>query len=306
MASATLDSLRPAVRLVNFCLGIKPLAAAAKHQARTMMINRAEQIGVPWRQRAAELQARDWTEEFQRVHNPDVTYPDYYLKPFHAYDQGNLCWQAATEAEVAAYAVHARIWPAAGRQGDAQLRQSYHDLLLQHLPTAPRAILDVGCSVGMSSFALQRVYPEAQITGLDLSPHFLAVAQYQSQQQGAAIRWVHRPAEATQLPDESFDLVSLFLICHELPHPATASILQEARRLLRPGGHLALMDMNPQSTVHATMPPYILTLLKSTEPYLDDYFTLDLPGLITAGGFQSPRLVANSPRHRTLIAQIVT
>ena len=22
----------------------------------------------------------------------DIVYPDYYLKPFHAYDEGNLSW----------------------------------------------------------------------------------------------------------------------------------------------------------------------------------------------------------------------
>jgi len=36
------------------------------------------------------------------------------------------------------------------------------------------------------------------------------------------------------------------------------------------------MDMNPQSEVYAKMAPYILTLLKSTEPYLDEYFALRL------------------------------
>ncbi|MGC1396873.1 MAG: SAM-dependent methyltransferase, partial [Coleofasciculaceae cyanobacterium] len=46
--------------LVNGLLAIKPLANLAKHQARSMMIKRAEKIGVPWRQRVQELQTRDW------------------------------------------------------------------------------------------------------------------------------------------------------------------------------------------------------------------------------------------------------
>ena len=32
-------------------------------------------------------------------------YPDYYLKPFHAYDEGNLSWLAAFEVEPATFAV---------------------------------------------------------------------------------------------------------------------------------------------------------------------------------------------------------
>lgn len=43
---------------------------------------------------------------------------------------------------------------------------------------APKQILDVGCSVGMSTDGLIRAYPEGEFTGLDLSPHFLAVARY--------------------------------------------------------------------------------------------------------------------------------
>jgi hypothetical protein len=51
------------------------------------------------------------------------------------------------------------------------------------------------------------------------------------------------------------------------------------------------------------MPPYILTLLKSTEPYLDQYFTLDIEQAIAEAGFEAPMITCNSPRHRTVIAK---
>ena len=130
---------------------------------------------------AAKLEfAPEWETELAQVKNPALTYPDYYLRPFHAYDQGNMGWEAAMEVEVAAHAVHAKIWQDAGAKGDGMLRQSYHDVLQKQIAIAPQAILDIGCSVGMSTFALQNIYPQAQITGLDLSPYFLAIAQYQS------------------------------------------------------------------------------------------------------------------------------
>jgi ubiquinone/menaquinone biosynthesis C-methylase UbiE len=127
----------------------------------------------------------------------------------------------------------------------------------------------------MSTFALQEIYPQAKITGLDLSPYFLAVAR-NSHKCNATINWVHAAAESTGLADASFDLISIFLVCHELPQSATKEIFVEMKRLLRPGGYLTIMDMNPNSEVYKKMPPYILTLLKSTEPYLDEYFTLDI------------------------------
>ncbi|HAZ48612.1 MAG TPA: SAM-dependent methyltransferase [Cyanobacteria bacterium UBA11369] len=290
-------------RLINGILAIKPLGDFAKHKARNMMIQRAEKIGVPWRQTVQELRSRDWEPDLKRVTNPQLTYPDYYLRSFHAYDNGNLSWLAAFEVEVAAYAVHAGIWPNAGVQGDTRLRQTYRDILKAHIVEAPEDIVDLGCSVGMSTFALQDAYPQARVTGVDLSPYFLAVADYSSQQRQASINWLHAAAESTGLPSASFDLVSIFLVCHELPQSATRQIFREARRLLRPNGYLGIMDMNPRSQAYATMPPYILTLLKSTEPYLDEYFTLDIEQALIEAGFNPPTITANSPRHRTIVAQ---
>lgn len=308
------------VRLVNGILGIKPLFALAKWRARDMMIKRAEGMGVQWRSEAKRLQARDWSREFNAVNNPDLSYPEYYLKPFHAYSEGNLGWLPATEVEVAAYAVHAWKGGESLMSGDPLLRQSYHDELKRVLPT-PQDIVDLGCSVGMSTFALQETFPGSKITGVDLSPHFLAVAQYRDrlrhEGQGNGLQltgkpcgqpivsWVHASAESTGLPTASYDLVSASLLFHELPSDAAILILQEARRLLRPGGYLTIMDMNPRSEVYGKMPPYILTLLKSTEPYIDEYFCLELEQAIVQAGFTRPQVTENTIRHRTLIAQAI-
>jgi ubiquinone/menaquinone biosynthesis C-methylase UbiE len=312
MTISTANQLTLSSRLVNILLSIAPLANWAKHRARNMMIQRAESIGVYWRKEVQALRVRGgetafsplWETELATLKNATLTYPDYYLRSFHAYEQGNLSWDAAMEVEVAAYAVHARLWQDAGAQGDAMLRQSYHEVLKQQIPVSSRDILDLGCSVGMSTFALQAVYPEAQLTGVDLSPYFLAIAQYQARQSPQnSIRWLHAAAESTGLEAALFDLVSAHLLYHELPQSAAVAILQEVRRVLRPGGFLAIMDMNPQSEIYAKMPPYVLTLLKSTEPYLDEYFALDLAAAIEAAGFTYPSVTCNSPRHRTLVAQ---
>jgi ubiquinone/menaquinone biosynthesis C-methylase UbiE len=304
---------RIATQLVNSLLAIKPLAKFAKYQARELIIKRAESIGVAWRDDVKFLRSRggsgalsaQWETDLAQITNPKLQYPDYYLTSFHAYDQGNMSWDAAMEVEVAAYSVHAKIFAETGTSGDTQLRQSYHDLITQTLPTPPQTIVDIGCSVGMSTFAMQAVYPAAHLTGVDLSPYFLTVANYRAGQKHAQnIDWVHAAGESTGLPANSYDLVSLFLICHELPQTASRKIFQEAKRLLKPGGHIAIMDMNPQSEIYSQMAPYILTLLKSTEPYLDEYFTLDIAEALVSAGFQAPTITANTPRHRTVIAQV--
>jgi ubiquinone/menaquinone biosynthesis C-methylase UbiE len=312
MTTTINPTARIASQLVNALLSVKPLAKFAKHQAREMIIKRAEAIGVAWRDDVKFLRSRgtsssfspQWEADLSEITNPNLKYPDYYLTSFHAYDRGNMSWDAAMEVEVAAYSVHAKIFAETGTTGDTQLRQTYHDLITQTLHTPPTDILDIGCSVGMSTFAMQAVYPTAHLTGLDLSPYFLTIANYRAGQQSQNIKWVHAAGETTGLTSASYDLVSLFLICHELPQTATREIFAEAKRLLKPGGHIAIMDMNPDSEIYSQMAPYILTLLKSTEPYLDRYFTLDIAKELIAAGFKTPTITANTPRHRTVIAQI--
>lgn len=294
-----------ASRLVNGVLAIKPLANFAKTRARQMMIKRAESIGVPWTDNVKQLSDRNWDAELAAVENPNLQYPDYYTTSFHAYESGNLSWQAAWEVESAARAVHAQIWSKGDVSGDPLLRQSYHQVIQQQLDITPTHILDLGCGVGMSTMAMQAIYPHAHLTGVDLSPYFLAVAKYRGEQNQQNITWVHAAAESTGLSTQAFDLVSACLMFHELPTTASVEIIKEARRLLRPGGYLTIMDMNPQSQVFLKMPPYVLTLLKSTEPYLDQYFSFDLTQAFIEAGFTTPTFTINSPRHRTIIASAI-
>lgn len=78
--------------------------------------------------------------------------------PFHAYDEGNLNWLAAFEAEPATYAMALRVWPQEVKAGtvdslEAQrrLRKGYTDALAgfisKHGLAEPKTILDIGCSV---------------------------------------------------------------------------------------------------------------------------------------------------------------
>lgn len=55
------------------------------------------------------------------------------------------------------------------------------------------------------------------------------------------LTFVHAAAEATGLPPGSADLVTVCLVCHELPAAAARGFLDEALRLLRPGGAVSIM-----------------------------------------------------------------
>lgn len=48
--------------------------------------------------------------------------------------------------------------------------------------------------------------------GLDLSPYFLAVAQYKDNKkrpESKKVTWIHANGESTGLPSNSFDLISI-------------------------------------------------------------------------------------------------
>lgn len=270
-----------------------------------MMIRRAERIGVPWQAAAAELRQRNWQPHWQAVADESLAYPPNYRASFHGYDAGHLCWEAAFEFEVASNAVHAALYPEAGAASDRVLRQGYHEALRAALPQAPATILDLHCTVGLSSFALRGAFHEAAISGLDFSPHYLAVARHNDEQRRGGVQaWHHALPEATGLPGGSFDLVSAFLLLHEMPQHTTRRILREARRLVKPGGSFAVMDMNPHCGAYQSMSATVMTLLRSTEPYLDDYFALDLEEELAAAGFDAVASRPCSPRHRAVVATV--
>lgn len=64
-----------------------------------------------------------------------------------------------------------------------------------------------------------------------------------------------------------------------------------------------MVDNNPQSPVIQNLSPVLFTLMKSTEPWSDDYYTFDVEAALENSGFEHVVTVASDPRHRTIIGQ---
>ena len=364
--------------LINRVLAVEPLRQLLFWQARRLIIRTAEGRGIAWRQRREQLQ-RAAEPLLASSTSPSLAVPVYYRARFHAYDQGNLCWAAACEAEQATDSMALRVWPEepelAPQVAQSRLRRAIFSALEPSLSGPVQRVLDLGCSVGVGTFALRDWLLERQaaaalaaaavspavagvdpsqaappaplpapllVEGLDLSAEMLAVARVReaetlaasglpaipatavepipstagpdapsptetpaaaaSSAAPSAITWHHGAAEATGLPAAAYDLITLQFVCHELPQSATRAVLAEAARLLRPGGVIALVDQDPDSAVIRRLPVPIATLLKSTEPYLEEYFRLDLPAALEEAGFRNVQRSAADPRHRVLVA----
>ena len=304
------DSSRGLGRWIERLISIGLLRKPLFFQARQLIIRTAERNGIPWRQRRSEL--RQAAEPLLACStSPGVDTPDYYRVRFHAYEQGNLCWQAAAEAEQATDAMALRVWPddvLTPEAAQRRLRDAIHAVAEPLLNGSVRQVLDLGCSVGVSTQALARwlkaravarAEDAPQVVGLDLSPEMLAVARARDRE-GLVADWRHGAAENTGFDTGRFDLISLQFVCHELPQSATRAVLAEAARLLRPGGVLVMVDQDPASSVLQKLPAPVATLLKSTEPYIEEYFGLAMEEALASAGFHALQVRACDPRHRVI------
>jgi ubiquinone/menaquinone biosynthesis C-methylase UbiE len=312
-------------RMVEGLFSFPPFFNFAASRARKMIVDRGELLGLDFAEQIERLRSIDWDGEIEKVHDPDVAtrVPAYYIAPFHAYPMGNLCLEAALEVTVAAQSVHASVMDPAGKaldpDGDRKLRLSYSQCMLSLMdsmccePLQVQNVLDIGAATGLSSLALLQTFPMAEVTGIDLSPHFIAVGRYMQREREISnggrkerLSFVYGAAEETNFPDNSFDLASMCLVCHELPQAASRAIFKEAARVLRPGGVLSIMEMNPDSPAFQRVlsNPVPYAVFKSTEPYLMDYIQMDIHQAIMEAGFEQPKQLENSPRHRTIVARL--
>jgi SAM-dependent methyltransferase len=85
------------------------------------------------------------------------------------------------------------------------------------------------------------LYPtNVSLTGVELSPAMLAVARRRAERLGRKVALHAGDAESLGFPDERFDTVVATLALCSIPDHVRA--VAEARRVLRPGGRLLLLE----------------------------------------------------------------
>ena len=106
----------------------------------------------------------------------------------------------------------------------------------------PSAVLDFGAGIGNSLPHLARLFPQAAITGVDVSERSLQVAEHRFP--GVA-RLLAYDGAAIPLPTAGFDLVFSACVFHHIEGAEHGAIFAELHRLLRPGGMLVVFEHNP-------------------------------------------------------------
>lgn len=170
--------------------------------------------------------------------NPDIPPPDYWRDvSFHR----SGAWDSSSDMGL----VHGLFV-----HRDMVAALSGADLLTPRLGVckllqgrAYRRILEMGGGSGYFTRALATTFPDAEIHSIDLSRHMLEQAKRVANTHGWPWRLYQRNAEATGFAAESFDLVTSYILLHELPGDAVKRVFDEAFRVLQPGGDMLMSDV---------------------------------------------------------------
>lgn len=155
--------------------------------------------------------------------------------------------------------------------------------------------VDIGCGAGTVTRQIAEIVgPGGRVTGVDISPAQIAVAQNECADL-AHVSFGAGSADRTGLPGGTFDFAYCrFVLCH-LTDPAAA--IAEMCRLLRPGGVLLCED-HEISTL-TTLPPTNayreaarLSAVIATGRGTDSDIGPKLPALLRAGGLREVRASA--------------
>ncbi len=163
--------------------------------------------------------------------------------------------------------------------------------VLENLPRKDyKKIFEMGVSSGYHTLGLADAFPDAEISGCDVSRPMLEQAQRMANERGLAWTLYVGKAEDTRLPDASFDLVSSFILLHELPAAVNVQFFQEAFRLLEPGGAVIMTDVPPSwSQDKLTAWRYDRGAQYSGEPYWREAGLVDTAQIARDCGFVNVR-----------------
>jgi ubiquinone/menaquinone biosynthesis C-methylase UbiE len=220
-------------------------------------------------------------------------YPRYYRRMFHFQSDGYL-----SEASAERYDYQVEVLFGGGaalmrRQALVPLRVALRRHSEYRLPGGPAGarLLDIGCGTGSFLREVKRNFPRLAITGLDLSEPYLAVAGRRLSD-WSRVTLIPAAAEAMPFSDGEFEIVSCIYLFHELPEGVRRAIVNEIRRVLKPGGTLIFVD----SLQTGDEPAYDAVLdyfpIAFHEPYYVSYLDENLDGLFSLGFTPEERSIA--------------
>uniref|UniRef100_A0A7S1UV11 Methyltransferase type 11 domain-containing protein n=1 Tax=Grammatophora oceanica TaxID=210454 RepID=A0A7S1UV11_9STRA len=294
-------------------------------------IERGNKKGVPFGETIDFFRTNFETAQanYDLVSNPTIEddYKSYYTQTFHGYETGNLSWEAAEDCLGATLSMSLSYWPKNRPMETASwFRGNFTQALTQycdeHSPhdisqkiktkSSSLNMLDVAGSIGVSTKVLLDEFENAKVGLVDLSPYFLSTAKMLLETKGSPIydasatqrvSYQHAYAEDMPYASNSLDIVTVSFLIHELPPPVIRQVMEEAYRVLKPGGVLAILDLDA-STVKS-LPPLRRFLFEVSEPHIHQYTSAktNVHEFMKDAGFQHTTYEMNDPMNARWIGQ---
>lgn len=162
--------------------------------------------------------------------------------------------------------------------------QEFFELVAQYCPR-PGRLLDVGCATGL--FACVAQSAGWQVTGLEASPWAVARARASCPQ----ATFVVGLAEEADLPEESFEAITLWDVLEHVPRPSET--LRHLHGWLAPRGWLFLNAPNAKSLVARLMGQHWVLLLRE---HLWYFSPATIAAMLRQNGFEMAHLRPNFVR----------
>ena len=131
----------------------------------------------------------------------------------------------------------------------SSLPRIFVDVVLPRLPrlaarlAADARVLDLGCGAGWAVVQLAERFPGSHVDGADIEPRSIDLAIDLIARRGLADRCSARLLGPDGLTDESrYDVITMFLVVHEIQLESKDDVLAAAARALVPGGSLVVFD----------------------------------------------------------------
>lgn len=97
--------------------------------------------------------------------------------------------------------------------------------MIKKIPTA-KTLVDIGCGDGLFLLNLSKHHPQLTCQGLDICPEAIRLAQ--THLTNSSITFRLQPTQQLTLPENSFDILLLTLVCHHLSDEELIPFLKAA------------------------------------------------------------------------------
>lgn len=169
--------------------------------------------------------------------------------------------------------------------------------IVGRLPLAgSETVIDAGCGDGFFTELLSERLPRGQAIGLDTSAAYLHAAEGRLKERIAAARVRLVDGDVNELPFDDASIDAIWSGHSMQSYPQIPHVLAEFRRVLRPGGLLAVLETDNIHSIMLSWPPDLELAARRAEhreigdadSYIGTYFPRFAQRLLKDGGYEEP------------------